>query len=245
MSAQLPSIDNEMYVVRFRNGIRLMRSMSVSQSKEKKISSLLQLPFSVYFLDNDGNTALINEEGAAICGFQTPENSQGKSLLAVSDASSAKSLIDNCHEVIKAASTKIFEEQNLRQDGLLMQFLSVKMPWYSDSGEIVGVMGISIVLGKHSLSTALSQIKSLGFLDQEEVVHNSPFKINNIALTKREIECLQLTVRGFTAKQIAQELEISYRTVEDYLNAVRGKAGVNSKSELIKMTIDNFYCAQH
>jgi len=36
-------------------------------------------------------------------------------------------------------------------------------------------------------------------------------------------------------------LGISYRTVEEYLTNIRVKAGASSKSELIKMTIENFY----
>jgi len=56
------------------------------------------------------------------------------------------------------------------------------------------------------------------------------------------MQCLQLTVKGYTAKKIAQQLGISYRTVEEYLNNIRIKAGANSKSALIEMTMENFYC---
>ena len=61
-------------------------------------------------------------------------------------------------------------------------------------------------------------------------------------LSKREIECLQLTIKGYTAKRIGRELGISNRTVEEYLVNIRIKMGVSSKAELIEMTIDEFTC---
>lgn len=54
------------------------------------------------------------------------------------------------------------------------------------------------------------------------------------------MQCLQLTIKGFTAKKIAKELGLSFRTIEEYLTNIRTKAGVNSKSELIEMVIQNF-----
>ncbi len=66
------------------------------------------------------------------------------------------------------------------------------------------------------------------------------FKIKDIRLTQREMQCLQLTIKGFTAKKIAKELGLSFRTIEEYMTNIRVKAGVNSKSELIEMVIQDF-----
>jgi DNA-binding CsgD family transcriptional regulator len=62
-------------------------------------------------------------------------------------------------------------------------------------------------------------------------------KINDVQLTQRELQCLQATVQGFTAKEIAQQLGISYRTVEEYLTNIREKAGASSKAELVRMVL--------
>lgn len=58
--------------------------------------------------------------------------------------------------------------------------------------------------------------------------------------SKREIECLQLTMHGKTAKQIARILEISHRTVEEYLTNIKIKTHSTSKSELIEKAFDYF-----
>ena len=42
------------------------------------------------------------------------------------------------------------------------------------------------------------------------------------------------------AEKIAKALDISHRTVEEYITNIRIKVGVNSKAELIEMAIDYF-----
>ena len=56
-------------------------------------------------------------------------------------------------------------------------------------------------------------------------------------LTSREEEILRLVVEGKTAKQIANVLFISPRTVENYKNALLKKLNLNRTSDLIKYAI--------
>jgi len=57
----------------------------------------------------------------------------------------------------------------------------------------------------------------------------------NFTVTKREIECLMYKNQGLTAKEIARVIDISYRTVETYLENARLKSGLNSIQELISV----------
>ncbi len=60
------------------------------------------------------------------------------------------------------------------------------------------------------------------------------FTSNNKApLTKRQLECCYLLMQGKTAKEIANIIGLSIRTVEDYLSHVRSKLGCHNKTELI------------
>ncbi len=54
-------------------------------------------------------------------------------------------------------------------------------------------------------------------------------------LSPREIDCVELILQGKTAKEIARHLNLSYRTVEFYLNNLRQKTGSRNKFELIKL----------
>jgi len=241
-------------IYRYKNGVKLInpesehldaRLSAAGFRTGHTVDSILKLPFNFYFLNTQGTTQLMNEESALMCGFKSAEDALGKSLFDVSHEESAKTLINNCAEVINDNVLKIFEEENTRKDGEHLNFLSIKCPWYDLDDSILGVFGCSIVLGKHGLANALSSVIDLGLFDSDKIPLTNPnsltqLKINKTYLTKREIECLQLTIKGYTAKRIARQLNISHRTVEEYLCNIRIKTGTSSKAELIEMTIDHF-----
>ena len=70
--------------------------------------------------------------------------------------------------------------------------------------------------------------------------HLNTNMINQFHLSKREVECFQLTVRGNTAKQIAATLGISHRTVETHLDNLKVKLNVPSKGALIDIAFKYF-----
>ena len=58
-------------------------------------------------------------------------------------------------------------------------------------------------------------------------------------LSKREQECMDFLVRGFSAKHIAKQLEVSPKTIEFHIANIKHKFGVHNKMELInKVFID-------
>jgi DNA-binding CsgD family transcriptional regulator len=60
-------------------------------------------------------------------------------------------------------------------------------------------------------------------------------EISDIYLTNREATCLYLLLQNNTAKKIGKILNISPRTVESYLEAIKMKFNLDSKKELIKI----------
>jgi DNA-binding NarL/FixJ family response regulator len=58
-------------------------------------------------------------------------------------------------------------------------------------------------------------------------------------LTAREVQVVRLVARGMSNKTIANELEISPRTVEGHLNHVFDKVGVESRTELVHYALAN------
>ena len=73
--------------------------------------------------------------------------------------------------------------------------------------------------------------------------HEEQLFLNQIspasALSIRQHQCIELLIQGYSAKQIATQLNISHRTVEDHLNALKHKLKAKNKSELIFKFLNN------
>ena len=52
-------------------------------------------------------------------------------------------------------------------------------------------------------------------------------------LTDREIECASWAVQGLTNREIANEMQLSSRTIEAYINNLKKKLNCYSKVQLI------------
>ena len=200
----------------------------------KSLADFMQLPVSFLMLDTEGATRIINQEGIDVCGFKSQKAAIGHSLLSVSKTESAKELLANCEKVITTKQLHLFEECNIRKDGTTQQFLSIKSPLIDEAKNIIGVFGISIVLGKHSLAENISLLTQLGLMTQFKQ-QRTPNKIDQLALPPREQQCAALILRGYTAKMIANELGLSFRTIESYIANLKARLEINTRTDLIRL----------
>lgn len=67
----------------------------------------------------------------------------------------------------------------------------------------------------------------------------SSLDINQDTLTPREIAVLKLLARGYTNRQIAQELSISPRTVEGHRSSLVSKLGFSSRVDIVNYAEDH------
>lgn len=63
---------------------------------------------------------------------------------------------------------------------------------------------------------------------------SAPTETEVETLTLREIEVLQLLAKGYTNRQIAEQLSLSPRTVEGHRANLAGKLGLHSRVELVE-----------
>jgi DNA-binding CsgD family transcriptional regulator len=63
---------------------------------------------------------------------------------------------------------------------------------------------------------------------------------NLVHLSKQEAICLKFYTSNKTAKEIAQILDLSPRTIEYYINNIKEKAGIHYKTDLIKLTTKSY-----
>ena len=112
-----------------------------------------------------------------------------------------------------------------------------KSPYYENS-RIAGVKLHALKLGhlpptelesflKNKNISVSSHTKAL----METVKENTDF--NPYSLSPRELQCLRLLVAGYTAKGIGEQLNISFRTVETYIENIKSKMHVDKTREIL------------
>ena len=123
----------------------------------------------------------------------------------------------------------------------LHAILTEKKPFYNDS-KLIGVICNSICITHKSL------ISKLIHLDQDlfyrELIGSYYVGENNDDprdLTEREQEILFYAIRGFSAKNIGRELNISSKIVEFHIDTLKNKFSANNEQELISIALKNDY----
>lgn len=251
MSLSRIDTSNELIIQRYLNGFKLVSPISnrykseASDTPHGTLGNLLQQrSFNVFLTDDNGVAQSANESEAYLLGFDSVQHFIGKNVFDVAPESIAQVIRCNDLVVMNRQRGCIYEEQFfIPKTEISLQFLCFKFPWYHLDNTLIGIFGLSIAMGVQGVAQSLTDISALGLLkplsaSDPEVLLSY---VNGIYLTKREIEILRYTVRGYTAKKISLMLQISSRTIEQHIANVKNKLGVSNKSELIDMLVDKFF----
>lgn len=117
-------------------------------------------------------------------------------------------------------------------------FYFIKKPLFNDANKIIGIIYHCQEFGHSEIFLPLKKVEpganihSHYYLD----AHHNPYH-----LSARELESLFFLLRGKTARQIAQLLTLSKRTVESYVEQIRNKFGCQNKAELFNLAIRSGY----
>jgi DNA-binding CsgD family transcriptional regulator len=90
---------------------------------------------------------------------------------------------------------------------------------------------------EHALQNALPSLDDKATLSHfRQVITSEQYSVHgqlqNVELTDREFDVLFYTMQGLTAKQIDQRLNLSFRTIESYIETLKDKFDCDSKSAL-------------
>jgi DNA-binding NarL/FixJ family response regulator len=61
----------------------------------------------------------------------------------------------------------------------------------------------------------------------------------DVELTPTELRVVQYVARGMANREIANELQVSQRTIESHVSNMLGKTGLNNRTELARWAIEN------
>jgi DNA-binding NarL/FixJ family response regulator len=110
------------------------------------------------------------------------------------------------------------------------------------TGEVVGIMA-KMQEESNGITEALITIKKR---DKELITNlaNLPSQYllqhySEYGLTTRESECFFYLLRGMTTKMIAQQMSISPRTVENFIEKLKARLNCTYKSDLIQRALDD------
>lgn len=142
-------------------------------------------------------------------------------------------------------------------DGDIRKTFDRSFPIFNRSGQQVAIAGIAGDITDHlnqndclpdmnninnimsEINHALSELK-LTFCEptstnSEAVIPGKSYRFGELSLqfSKRQADCINLALKGKTAKEIARELNLSPRTVEEHLTIVKNKLDCLNKIQLI------------
>lgn len=225
---------SDMMIIRHNGGLKWAQKKEDSSGLSIDPAVLFQIPACVYFMNTASHCELANETSAAVCGWDSPTHFHGKSVMDSFERDTAKRVVQCHQDTMLSGQAKFTEDDVHRKNDVTISCLTLNLPWLNDDNKIAGVFGCSIVVGQQPVAEIMTQLMNLNLLSSPDTSSIFPgIQIEGVYLSRREKECLQLCVRGKSAKQTARILGLSHRTVEHYIDNIKFKLKVTSKSELI------------
>ncbi len=228
-------ISQELQIQKYLNGIQLTQSQS---EQYHHVGDWLANSFSVYFINTEQNLVEINDHCLANCGYDTRQNTLGKSWKKpFPDTMQIHSLECNNQQVMHRAQTLCLNERIRNCEEEDLNAITIKMPWYDLNGNVLGLFGCSLNLNTNDvaeLTNNLNFIKSQLFFTTDEQL------MQKYGFTERELQVVRGIVRGHTIREVSERLCLSIRTIEFYFNNIKLKLGLNKKSQVIALLYDDF-----
>ena len=220
----MTEVRGEFIILPFKRGVKLIKPKQEKSRLYTTVLDLLNLPCSTYFETGEGIIKATNERNAAFCGYDSPMHAIGKNYFDALPSTAQAILRANDQQVMRNG-VAVLDEYIPAHETSIAHHLSIKSPWYSADGVLVGLFGISIISGQDHFSKPLTALSALGLLNGLDA--SIEFK-----LTPRQRDCAQLLLRGFNTSEMAQSLHLSERTIESYLDNLKAKLKCRNRIEL-------------
>jgi DNA-binding CsgD family transcriptional regulator len=173
------------------------------------IDLLDNIPFHTYVKDTTGKYISCNEQMAQAVGL-TAQDIVGLNDMDIIKRKEALEVTATDNRVFATRKSVIKSEPFTTFEGKKLLANSFKSVLLSNQKKVIGLVGLSLIRPAAVLRGKYS-------------------------LTPRQLDCLYYLVKGMTLKQISSALNLSPRTVEHYLEAVKSKMHTTRRSELIAM----------
>jgi DNA-binding CsgD family transcriptional regulator len=220
---KIPSIHDNMFIYPCQDGVKLIsfrRNSKIMYGKLIQLAELHTYTFNTLFIDTKG-----------ICKHK--------------NTAAATTFDHNLNNIYShdICNSIVIVEENLPTHFGIKPFISFKIPWQNHQNQTIGVFICSILLGTQPLADSIYKIANMGILNFNEKSTlefnkwTSSKLLSESQLTIRELEIVKHVTNGKTAKKIAEISGLSRRTVEHYVENIKFKLKVSSKSDLIEKVL--------
>jgi len=118
---------------------------------------------------------------------------------------------------------------------LLKKFIAYFNENMANSSELMKAYQIKFAVENNATGVQLKDSTTLNHVDEQRnlFLQAIGFDKSELYLTKRQQECANLLLQGKTTQEIAFMLNLSPRTIEDYINLMKKKLNVRNKTGLV------------
>ena len=217
-----------------------------------KSSRLLStLPGYIGLKDHNSRIFLVNNNVAALTGYASPQCFLDKEIFDEDLNCQASELMDEFIEQDQRVFTskKVVKELIYAQyaNGQPYVFYNERYPIVNSQNEVIAIWCAATDITNINIidfSMAYTQLTDYylnGKSKRQFIINLSDDSddTDENELSKRQYQCIYYLLRGYSAKQIANQLGISSRTVETHIHRLKVKYQCTSKSQLIETVLSH------
>jgi DNA-binding NarL/FixJ family response regulator len=212
-------------------------------SKENSVGEHKRL----LLIDDDPNLILLVKDYLEFRGYEVITAENGQEALEVLDKDTPDMIIcDVMMPQMDGYSLVEHVRKNPRTNWIPVLFLSAKG---QSQDRVKGLnTGADVYMVKPfepeelvaQVESSLKQASRL--IQRQEKSSDSSLKIQvpfDVELTPTELRVVQFVARGMANREIADELNVSQRTIESHVSNMLGKTGLHNRTELARWAIEN------
>ncbi|MEM9008435.1 MAG: response regulator transcription factor [Cyanobacteria bacterium P01_F01_bin.86] len=197
-------------------------------------------------IDDDPNLILLVKDYLEFRGYQVITAENGREALDVLSSSTPDMII--CDVMMPEMDGYAFVEHvrgNPDTDWIPVLFLSAKG---QSQDRVKGLnTGADVYMVKpfepeELVAQVESSLKQASRLRRNTAVGSPVPTISvpfDVELTPTELKVVQFVARGMANREIAEELQVSQRTIESHVSNMLGKTGLHNRTELARWAIEN------
>ncbi|HIK45466.1 MAG TPA: response regulator transcription factor [Leptolyngbyaceae cyanobacterium M65_K2018_010] len=197
-------------------------------------------------IDDDPNLILLVKDYLEFRGYEVKTAGNGREALELLDHSVPDMII--CDVMMPEMDGHTFVKQvreNPTTEWIPILFLSAKG---QSQDRVKGLnTGADVYMVKpfepeELVAQVESSLKQASRLIKQQVKPGSGPAIQvpfDVELTPTELRVVQFVARGMANREIADELQVSQRTIESHVSNMLGKTGLHNRTELARWAIEN------